>query len=105
MTSLTLKLLSFLTVCPNICQKKLKMRLQVKQNPLEKFCDEFCFISAGIKAPSVTNHNATKSAASGQPAAKTTPAASHLTKQTSQYPLQRSGSARLSRLHSAGEDV
>ncbi|XP_028451813.1 microtubule-associated tumor suppressor candidate 2 homolog isoform X2 [Perca flavescens] len=48
--------------------------------------------ATGLKTPIVTSHNT----------AKTAPAANQgLTKQVSQYPLQRSGSARLSRLNSA----
>ncbi|XP_039638864.1 microtubule-associated tumor suppressor candidate 2 homolog isoform X3 [Perca fluviatilis] len=48
--------------------------------------------ATGLKTPTVTSHNT----------AKTAPAANQgLTKQVSQYPLQRSGSARLSRLNSA----
>ncbi|XP_074484527.1 uncharacterized protein LOC141763721 isoform X2 [Sebastes fasciatus] len=56
--------------------------------------------TTGLKAPTVTNHNTAKTAAANQTAAKTAPAAIQgLTRQTSQYPLQRSGSARLSRLN------
>ncbi|XP_042340247.1 microtubule-associated tumor suppressor 1 homolog [Plectropomus leopardus] len=57
--------------------------------------------ATGLKAPTVTNHNIAKTAAANQTAAKTSPAANQaLTKPGSQYPLQRSGSARLSRLNS-----
>ncbi|XP_031168946.1 microtubule-associated tumor suppressor 1 homolog isoform X2 [Sander lucioperca] len=58
--------------------------------------------ATGLKTPTVTSHNTAKTAAANQIAAKTAPAANQgLTKQVSQYPLQRSGSARLSRLNSA----
>ncbi|XP_073332315.1 uncharacterized protein [Pagrus major] len=53
--------------------------------------------ATGLKTPTVTNHSTAKTAAANQTAAKT---ANHLAKQASQYPLQRSGSARLSRLNS-----
>ncbi|XP_051242036.1 microtubule-associated tumor suppressor 1 homolog isoform X2 [Dicentrarchus labrax] len=57
--------------------------------------------TTGLKTPTVTNNSTAKTAATNQTAAKTTPTATQgLTKQASQYPLQRSGSARLSRLHS-----
>ncbi|XP_032395196.1 microtubule-associated tumor suppressor 1 homolog isoform X2 [Etheostoma spectabile] len=57
--------------------------------------------ATGLKTPTVTSNNTAKTAASNQIAAKAAPAANHgLTKQISQYPLQRSGSARLSRLNS-----
>ncbi|XP_027138555.1 microtubule-associated tumor suppressor 1 homolog isoform X4 [Larimichthys crocea] len=57
--------------------------------------------SKGLKTPTVTNHNTAKTAAANQTAAKMAPTSNQaLTKQASQYPLQRSGSARLSRLHS-----
>ncbi|XP_026214612.1 microtubule-associated tumor suppressor 1 homolog isoform X2 [Anabas testudineus] len=56
--------------------------------------------ATGLRAPA-TNHNNSKMAVASQTAAKTAPAASQgLVKQASQYPLQRSGSARLSRLNS-----
>ncbi|KAF0037818.1 hypothetical protein F2P81_010692 [Scophthalmus maximus] len=56
----------------------------------------------GLKAPAATNHITGKMTAASQTAAKAAPSASQgLTKQASQYPLQRSGSARLSRLNSA----
>ncbi|KAM3623377.1 uncharacterized protein V6R79_010375 [Siganus canaliculatus] len=57
--------------------------------------------AAGLKTPTVTVHSAAKAAAAGLPAVKCSPAAGHLLKQTSQYPLQRSGSARLSRAYSS----
>ncbi|XP_034748858.1 microtubule-associated tumor suppressor 1 homolog isoform X2 [Etheostoma cragini] len=58
--------------------------------------------ATGLKTPTVTNNNTAKTSAANQVAAKTVPAANHgLTKQVSQYPLQRSSSARLSRLNSA----
>nr|XP_046256629.1 microtubule-associated tumor suppressor candidate 2 homolog isoform X3 [Scatophagus argus] len=53
--------------------------------------------ATGLKTPTVTNHNTAKTA--NQHTAKMAPTASHLAKQASQYPLQRSGSARLSRQH------
>ncbi|KAL3067633.1 hypothetical protein OYC64_017373 [Pagothenia borchgrevinki] len=57
--------------------------------------------ATGLKVPTVINHNTAKAAAANQTAAKTAPAANQsLTKQTSQNHLQRSGSARLSRLNS-----
>ncbi|KAJ4944729.1 hypothetical protein JOQ06_013269, partial [Pogonophryne albipinna] len=57
--------------------------------------------TASLKVPTVINHNTAKAAAANQTAAKTAPAANQsLTKQTSQNHLQRSGSARLSRLNS-----
>ncbi|XP_027138553.1 microtubule-associated tumor suppressor 1 homolog isoform X2 [Larimichthys crocea] len=57
--------------------------------------------ATGLKTPTVTNHNTAKTAAANQTAAKMAPTSNQaLTKQASQYPLQRSGSARLSRLHS-----
>ncbi|KAM9363254.1 uncharacterized protein ABDE67_014660 [Symphorus nematophorus] len=56
--------------------------------------------ATGLKAPTVTNHSTAKTAATNQIATKTAPTANHLVKQASQYPLQRSGSARLSRLNS-----
>ncbi|XP_018556450.1 microtubule-associated tumor suppressor 1 isoform X2 [Lates calcarifer] len=57
--------------------------------------------STGLKAPTATNHNTAKTTAASQTAVKTAPSANHgLAKQASQYPLQRSGSARLSRLNS-----
>lgn len=60
-------------------------------------------LSTGLRAPA-TNHNNSKMAVASQTAAKTAPAASQgLVKQASQYPLQRSGSARLSRLNSTGK--
>ncbi|XP_042284944.1 microtubule-associated tumor suppressor 1 homolog isoform X3 [Thunnus maccoyii] len=58
--------------------------------------------ATGLKAPSVTSHITAKTAAANQTAAKTTSAANQgLIKQASQYPLQRSGSARLSRLNNS----
>ncbi|XP_035492626.2 microtubule-associated tumor suppressor 1 homolog isoform X2 [Scophthalmus maximus] len=58
--------------------------------------------ATGLKAPAATNHITGKMTAASQTAAKAAPSASQgLTKQASQYPLQRSGSARLSRLNSA----
>ncbi|XP_044045632.1 microtubule-associated tumor suppressor 1 homolog isoform X2 [Siniperca chuatsi] len=55
----------------------------------------------GLKAPTLTNHNTARTASANQAAAKTAPAANQgLAKQVSHYPLQRSGSARLSRLNS-----
>lgn len=63
--------------------------------------DFFCVPSAGLKTPTVISHNTARTAAANQPAAKTAP--NHLAKQASQYPLQRSGSARLSRVHSSGK--
>lgn len=59
--------------------------------------------SAGLKSPTVTSHNMAKTAS--QSTTKTAPTANQLAKQVSQYPLQRSGSARFSRVHSAGKDV
>lgn len=57
--------------------------------------------ATGLKAPTVTNHNTAKTAAANLTSAKTAPPANQgPTKQASQYPLQRSGSARLSRLNS-----
>uniref|UniRef100_A0A671UWN8 Microtubule associated tumor suppressor 1b n=1 Tax=Sparus aurata TaxID=8175 RepID=A0A671UWN8_SPAAU len=53
--------------------------------------------ASGLKTPTVTQHSTAKTAAANQTAAKT---ANNLSKQASQYPLQRSGSARLSRLNS-----
>lgn len=68
--------------------------------------DFFCVLSTGLKTPTVTNHNTAKTAAANQTAAKMAPTSNQaLTKQASQYPLQRSGSARLSRLHSTGKGV
>lgn len=68
--------------------------------------DLFCIFSTGLKAPAATNHNTAKMTAASQTATKTASAASQgLVKQTSQYPLQRSGSARLSRLNSTGKNV
>ncbi|KAK5866674.1 hypothetical protein PBY51_020845 [Eleginops maclovinus] len=61
--------------------------------------------ATGLKAPTVINHTA-KAAATNQTTAKAVPAANQsLTKQTSQNPLQRSGSARLSRLNSTAHRV
>lgn len=58
--------------------------------------------ATGLKTPTVSNLNTAKAAAANQSAVKAAPAANQgLTKQTTQYPLQRSGSARLSRLHGA----
>ncbi|KAM7418364.1 hypothetical protein PAMA_015811 [Pampus argenteus] len=54
--------------------------------------------ATGLKAPSVTSHITTKTAATNQTAAKINQGPA---KQASQYPLQRSGSARLSRLNSS----
>ncbi|KAM7393553.1 hypothetical protein PAMP_020416 [Pampus punctatissimus] len=54
--------------------------------------------ATGLKAPSVTSHITAKTAAANQTAAKTNQG---LTKQASQYPLQRSGSTRLGRLNSS----
>lgn len=59
--------------------------------------------SAGLKSPTVTSHNMAKTAS--QSTTKTAPSANQLAKQAFQYPLQRSGSARFSRVHSAGKDV
>ncbi|XP_076584210.1 uncharacterized protein LOC143319279 isoform X2 [Chaetodon auriga] len=56
--------------------------------------------AASLKTLTVGNHNTAKTAATNQTAANTAPTANHLAKQTSQYLLQRSGSARLNRLHS-----
>ncbi|XP_054460390.1 microtubule-associated tumor suppressor 1 homolog isoform X4 [Anoplopoma fimbria] len=57
--------------------------------------------ATGLKAPTVTNNNTAKTAAAHQIAEKIAPAANQgLSKQASQYPLQRTGSARLSRLNS-----
>ncbi|KAM7010249.1 uncharacterized protein LKV04_002051 [Tautogolabrus adspersus] len=57
--------------------------------------------ATGLKAPSVTNYITAKTSATNQMAAKTPPAAGQLlVKQASQNPLQRRGSARLSRLNS-----
>ncbi|XP_036948525.1 microtubule-associated tumor suppressor 1 homolog isoform X4 [Acanthopagrus latus] len=53
--------------------------------------------ATGLKTPTVTNHSTAKTAAANQTAAKT---ANQLAKQVSQYPLQRSSSARLSQLNS-----
>uniref|UniRef100_A0A669CNN5 Microtubule associated tumor suppressor 1b n=1 Tax=Oreochromis niloticus TaxID=8128 RepID=A0A669CNN5_ORENI len=53
--------------------------------------------STGLKPPTITNQNAARTAA-----AKSNPAAGQgLTKQATQSPLQRSGSARVSRLNGA----
>ncbi|XP_041641961.1 microtubule-associated tumor suppressor 1 homolog [Cheilinus undulatus] len=58
-------------------------------------------LATGLKAPSVTNHITAKTSSANQTPVKTLPAASQLlAKQPSQNPLQRSGSARLSRLNS-----
>ncbi|KAM9857669.1 uncharacterized protein ACBR49_001281 [Aulostomus maculatus] len=57
--------------------------------------------ASGLKAPSVTNHSTTKTAANQSPLKTPAAAGLGLTKQMSHYPLQRSGSARLSRLNSA----
>ncbi|CAK6976086.1 microtubule-associated tumor suppressor 1 homolog isoform X3 [Scomber scombrus] len=59
--------------------------------------------TTGLKAPSVTSHITAKTAAANQTAAKTPSTANQgPTKQAaSQYPLQRCGSARLSRLNSS----
>ncbi|XP_070710754.1 microtubule-associated tumor suppressor 1 homolog [Pempheris klunzingeri] len=55
--------------------------------------------ATGPKALSVTNYNTAKTAAANQTAAKMPPTANQgLTKQATQYSLQRSGSVRLSRL-------
>lgn len=68
--------------------------------------DLFCVLSTGLKTPAATNHSTAKMAAASQTAAKTAPAATQgLVKQAFQYPLQRSGSARLSRLNSTGTNV
>lgn len=68
--------------------------------------DFFCVLSTGLKAPTVTNHNTPKTAASNQTVAKTAPTANQgMMKQVSLYPFQRSGSARLGRLNSASKDV
>ncbi|XP_058496077.1 microtubule-associated tumor suppressor 1-like isoform X2 [Solea solea] len=57
--------------------------------------------ATGLKAPTASNHNTSKSTAVSQTAVKAAPSAHQASnKQTSQYPLQRSGSARLSRLNS-----
>ncbi|XP_053183651.1 mucin-5AC-like [Scomber japonicus] len=60
--------------------------------------------TTGLKAPSVTSHITAKTAAANQTAAKTPSTANQgPTKQVaSQYPLQRCGSARLSRLNGSG---
>jgi len=67
--------------------------------------DLSCVLSTGLKTPTVTNHNTTKTAAAatgaGQTVAKVAAASQGSTKQTA--PLQRSGSARLSRANAAGE--
>ena len=64
--------------------------------------DLVCVLFTGLKVPTVINHNTAKAAAANQTAAKTAPAANQsLTKQTSQNHLQRSGSARLSRLNTS----
>ncbi|XP_035030369.1 microtubule-associated tumor suppressor 1 homolog isoform X2 [Hippoglossus stenolepis] len=58
-------------------------------------------MATGLKAPAATNSNTGKTTAASQTAAKAAPSANQgLTKQDSQYPLQRSGLARLSRLNS-----
>ncbi|XP_059191013.1 microtubule-associated tumor suppressor 1 homolog [Centropristis striata] len=58
--------------------------------------------ATGLKAPTVTSHNAAKTAAANQ--IKTVSAASQVvTRQASQSPLQRSGSAKLSRINSTVE--
>ncbi|XP_034543421.1 microtubule-associated tumor suppressor 1 homolog isoform X2 [Notolabrus celidotus] len=58
--------------------------------------------TTGLKIPSVTNHITAKTAAANQMAAKTPPAPGQgLAKPTSQNPLQRSGSGRLSRMNSS----
>ncbi|KAK2919514.1 microtubule-associated tumor suppressor 1 homolog isoform X2 [Channa argus] len=58
--------------------------------------------ATGLKTPTPANHNTAKMTAASQTPSKTAPAASQgLLKQQSHYPLQRSGSARLSRLNSA----
>lgn len=59
--------------------------------------------SVGLKSPTVTSHNMAKTAS--QSTTKTAPTANQLAKQVPQYPLQRSGSARFSRVHSTGKDV
>ncbi|KAK9540283.1 hypothetical protein VZT92_002745 [Zoarces viviparus] len=57
-------------------------------------------IATGLKGPTVTNNNTAKTAAAHQIAEKIAPAANQgLTKQASQYPLQRSSSARFSQLN------
>ncbi|XP_040001663.1 microtubule-associated tumor suppressor 1 homolog [Xiphias gladius] len=57
--------------------------------------------TTGLKAPTATNHNTAKTTAASQTAVKTASSTNQgLVKQASQYPLQRSGSARLSRLNS-----
>lgn len=57
-----------------------------------------CVLSAGLKPPTITNQNAAKTAPT-----KSSPAAGQgLAKQAVQSPLQRSGSARVSRLNGAG---
>ncbi|XP_060941655.1 microtubule-associated tumor suppressor 1 homolog [Limanda limanda] len=51
-----------------------------------------------LKAPAATNHNTGKTTAASQTTAKAAPSANQgLTKQDSQYPLQRSGLARLAK--------
>ncbi|XP_070835253.1 microtubule-associated tumor suppressor 1 homolog isoform X2 [Chaetodon trifascialis] len=55
--------------------------------------------AASLKTLTVANHNTAK-AATNQTTANTAPTANHLAKKTSQYLLQRSGSARLNRPHS-----
>lgn len=68
--------------------------------------DFFCVLSTGLKAPTATNHNTAKTTAASQTAVKTASSTNQgLVKQASQYPLQRSGSARLSRLNSTGKHV
>ncbi|KAK2815551.1 hypothetical protein Q5P01_026018 [Channa striata] len=56
--------------------------------------------ATGLKTPTATNYNTAKMGSASQTATKTSPAVSQgLIKQLSHYPLQRSGSARLSRLN------
>ncbi|XP_075870494.1 uncharacterized protein LOC142880437 isoform X2 [Nelusetta ayraudi] len=57
--------------------------------------------TSNLKSPTVTSQNMTKPTSATQPAAKATPTASQLARQAPQYPLQRSGSARFSRIHTA----
>lgn len=65
------------------------------------FFDFLCVLSAGLKAPTVTNHSAAKAAAAA-PTAKVAQGQA-LSKSTAHIPLQRSGSARLGRLSSTGK--
>ncbi|XP_069386946.1 microtubule-associated tumor suppressor 1 homolog isoform X2 [Paralichthys olivaceus] len=58
-------------------------------------------MATGLKSPAATNHNTGKTTAASQTAAKAATSANQgLTKQDSQYPLQRSGLGKLSRINS-----